>query len=314
MKIVELKITSDDELTGMDAVALVSQPAIEHGFYHFNDQNIEEYIFESIVEDVVTEKKNDETVGTEEGVSQEFSHFEDLPIGTQERMLETLASKGISNKQLESDGYIIIGEEDFGKQLGFNVTSNDAKPDLPTTDTAGSFKILYKYKGPRDNKNRDFCQRMLGLDLLFRKEDIQRLTMKGANSEFGYYDIFQYKGSFGCRHRWTKVYTYQKKSLLPEAAAILNDQIARSRENLTKETFAQVGDKQVCAGPLMIPNKLIFRVDENNDPYFVYFSEETVRMIAKKLMESNYLDSVNLEHDPERPVNGQMITTNPTAS
>ena len=65
----------------------------------------------------------------------------------------------------------------------------------------------------------------------------------------------------------------------------------------------------MVTGALIRPDKLIFRVDENNEPYFVFFSRETIKMIAKKMLEKKYLDKMNLEHDSDQPVNGQLIET-----
>ena len=376
MKIVELKIDEllDSEL-GFDAVALVNQPAIEHGFFAFNEDKINEFIFEEVVKDIIKEERGlgkekvfkkvvdidgilafdtiedaliyakgigcegyheheyegqtfympceshddpaieklaidvanlpsyvNETSGSEITSLSKDQFFDELPYNVQENLLETLASKGISTAQLKEDGYVIAYEEDFGQKLGFNVYKNDAKPDAWTNDRNGNFKILYKYKGPKDQKNRTFCRRLLDLDLLFRHEDIDKLTIKGANQEFGYYDIFKYKGSFGCRHRWTKVYVYQSKPDLLLPAALIMDK--RSREG-----FAAEEDQMMVTGPLMIPNKTILRIDEEGEPYFVYFSEETVKMIAEKMMAKKMLDKMNIEHDPDSPVDGYMTET-----
>ena len=59
----------------------------------------------------------------------------------------------------------------------------------------------------------------------------------------------------------------------------------------------------------MIPNKLIFRVDENGEPYYVYFTEDTIQKIARKMMEEKKLDSVNLEHIQDNTVDGHLIET-----
>lgn len=248
-----------------------------------------------------------------EELSQEFSHFDDLPSNTQEKLLQKLGEVGYSIKDLQEDYEIL----DSPKEEFALPTRSSANPDGYTNDTSGNYKILYEYKGPKDSKNRDFCRRLLDLNMLFRKEDIQRMSITGANSEeFGYYDIFQYKGSFGCRHRWTKKYVYQKKGPgLLEVAGLLLDQAANNIEeankavSFSKHKFATDEDQQIVVGPLMIPEKLIFRVDENNEPYYVYFSKETIRAIAEKMMRDKLLDKLNLEHDPDSPVDGHMMET-----
>lgn len=253
----------------------------------------------------------------EEQSSHKNPYFDNLPDNIQDKLIETLAELGFPVEDLEED-YIIMDEpkEQFGLP-----TRQSANPDLPTNDTSGTYKILYEYVGPRDSRNRSFCRRLLELNMMFRKEDIQKMSLSGANSqEFGYYDIFEYKGSFGCRHSWKKKYIYQRKGAgLLEVAALLADQQAQMKENVSKpqqvETFskqykfAMDGDQQIVVGPLMIPNKLIFRVDENGEPYYVYFTEETIQKIARKMMEEKKLDHINMEHDQDSIVDGHMLET-----
>jgi len=65
----------------------------------------------------------------------------------------------------------------------------------------------------------------------------------------------------------------------------------------------------MVVGPLMIPNKLIVRVNEEGEPYYVYFSKETIEQIAQKMMREKYIDQLNLEHNPDEPVDGYMVST-----
>lgn len=303
MRIVELTIDLLDELTGFDAVALVNQPAIESGWHSFSNDDVEDAIAFQIIKNAFEE------------VSQEFSLFEDLPTVTQDKLIERLTALGISMDKLKELGLEIITEEEYNKQAFALPTKSSANPDGPTSDVNGSYKILYQYSGPKDSKNRSFCRRVLNLNMLFRQEDISKLTITGANSEeFGYYDIFEYKGSFGCRHRWNKVYVYQKQGGLSalEIAALLMDENRKRVESTTfskqKEyKFATDQDHQIVVGPLMIPDKLIFRVDENNEPYYTYFSKDTIVDLANKMMKNKILDQINLEHDPNSPVEGYML-------
>jgi len=303
MKIIELTIDFLDELTGVDYVALVNQPAIESGFHAFKDEDVEDAIAFQIIKNAFEE------------VSQEFSLFEDLPTVTQDKLIERLRELGISIKSLQDKGHVILSEEEYNKQQFGLPTKSDADPDGPTSDTSGNYKILYEYTGPKDSKNRSFCRRLLDLGMMFRLEDINRLSIKGANSEeFGYYDIFQYKGSFGCRHNWIKKYVYESTAGLSalETAALLMDENRRKTEAVTfskqqQHKFATDQDHQILVGSLMIPDKLIFRVDENNEPYYVYFSRETIVDLSNKMMKNKLLDRLNLEHDPNSLVDGYML-------
>ena len=254
-----------------------------------------------------------------EGSSQEFSYFDNLPDEVQEKLLERLAELGYDIKDLEEDYEIL----DNPKETFALPTKQSANPDLPTNDTSGNYKILYKYtvspgKGaPIQENSRDFCRRLIALNLLFRKEDIAKMTLTGANSqEFGYYDIFEYKGSYNCRHYWKKQYVYQKRDTgLLEVAALLLDQQAREKEavknpqQVKQFSFATEEDQQIVVGPLMIPDKLIFRVDENGEPYYVYFTSSTIEKIARKMMREERLDDVNIEHSQEDKIDSHMLET-----
>jgi len=67
--------------------------------------------------------------------------------------------------------------------------------------------------------------------------------------------------------------------------------------------FAALDEKQMLVGPLMVPNKLIVRADENGDPYYVYFTADTIKKLAYKMMKDKLIDSVNIEHDNNDRVN-----------
>ena len=249
-----------------------------------------------------------------EGLSQDFSLFEDLPEVTQDKLIERLREMGISIKSLQDKGHTILSEEEYNSQQFALPTKSSANPNRPTSDTSGNYKILYQYTGPKDSKNRSFCRRLLDLDMLFRLEDINRLTITGANSEeFGYYNIFEFKGSFGCRHRWNKKYVYESKSdrgALEVAGLLLDENRKRVEDitfNKTEYKFATDQDHQIVVGPIMIPDKLIFRVDENNEPYYVFFGKDTIVDLANKMMKNKILDTINLEHDPNSPVEGYML-------
>jgi hypothetical protein len=71
--------------------------------------------------------------------------------------------------------------------------------------------------------------------------------------------------------------------------------------------FSAVTDQQILVGPAMVPNKLIVRKDDNGDPYYVYFTEESIRKIAYKMMADKVIDKVNIEHDGEQIVDGAYL-------
>jgi len=68
--------------------------------------------------------------------------------------------------------------------------------------------------------------------------------------------------------------------------------------NKQKEVQFQAIDneKRLIAGPLLIPNKKIIRMDEELGMYNVFFKPETIETIARKFMKNKYGDVVTLEH------------------
>ena len=252
----------------------------------------------------------------------DVNSYDDLPDGTQDKILERLSEIGFSANNLKEQGFEFDFEaeskEDFTNAAAvaaIPVNRSSAKPDKQTNDRVGDFKILFQYSGPVDEKNRPFCRKLMDLDLLYRKEDIERLTVMGANSkQFGYYNIFTYKGSFNCRHRWRKVRVWDKRGIgslevagILAAEQVLNPNITFSSQKEVKHKFSIDGDLMRVTGPMMIPEKLIFRVDEEGTPYYVYFSEKIVEQIANKMMREKLLDRVNMEHDTDAPVDAHLI-------
>jgi hypothetical protein len=196
-------------------------------------------------------------------------------------------------------------------------------------------RIRYKYDvkpgmGPQLQSNsRDFCkiliERYTNRNKVFRKEDINNMSLAGVNTGFGpgpknnYYDIFLYAGGKNCRHQWQAVtqvidpFTgkwgtkYEETKVEKPFDLLTNpssglaliggevvpaDDIVTSRFN--RQEFQ---DQQVLAGPFMIPDKLIYRYDDVNGEYFVYFPEDAIKKIAHKFMEKKYTDKTNIEHD-----------------
>ena len=71
-----------------------------------------------------------------------------------------------------------------------------------------------------------------------------------------------------------------------------------NKTNMSKQYF-QIDneEKRIVIGPAMIPHQKIFRKDEDGNPYYVFFSPETIRMIAEKYMKNQYTRNNDLMHD-----------------
>ena len=82
------------------------------------------------------------------------------------------------------------------------------------------------------------------------------------------------------------------------------------RKEMSTQKFSFASEEErIVVGPMLIPNKRILRIDENGNPYHVFFSEDTVRAIAEKMMKDKLLDRLNAQHDPNQPIEGNMLET-----
>ena len=62
--------------------------------------------------------------------------------------------------------------------------------------------------------------------------------------------------------------------------------------------FSSIDDeKRLVIGPILIPDKMIFRVDGDNVPYSVFFSKETISRLSENYLKKGYQASATLEHD-----------------
>ena len=226
-------------------------------------------------------------------------------------------------KQLEQ-----MGEEDviFKREfINASAIRSAAKPDEVSFMDSPNTRIRYKYVGPEPQ--RDFCKLMMNIDKIYRKEDINNMSLGGVNTGFGpgpknnFYDIFQFKGGKYCRHSWETITQFYNPKfdkwgryettdvqkpfdLLTNPAsglALIGGQVVNPSDIVTSRFSRQeFADQQIIAGPLMIPDKLIERYDEKDGKYYVYFSEETIKKIAYKFMQKKYTDSTNIEHDSNK--------------
>jgi hypothetical protein len=217
-----------------------------------------------------------------------------------------------------------VGEEDvLYDQETFAVTSADAQPNEESITDSQTSRIRYKYsvlpgKGaPKQSNTRSFCKQLIDLGLLFRKEDINNLSLKGANPGFGpdgsnSYDIFQFAGGNNCRHYWKSVRQVYNPNTKKWVRGDIKVQEATTQDTKSSigilggtviggraigESFAKSDAQRIIAGPLMVPDKLIYRIDEYGNEYYVYFSDDTIKKIAYKYQIEKRQDTTNLEHN-----------------
>lgn len=178
MRIIELLIDDADlalDGIGISEVALVNRPAHMESWLAFN-------------EDKPKDKKQP---------------FEVLDKDQMCELADALIALGEDPEELEAEGWEVVRVEKLNKQSFVGDISSD--PNAPSAEDTVAMRVRYKYVGPRDNKNRDFCAAMVAANRVYRREDITNMTTNEANDEFGYYDIFEWRGSYNCRHEWVKL-------------------------------------------------------------------------------------------------------------
>lgn len=240
-RIVELIIDEDlDEFGGVDGVALVSRPAHEENWLAFNTD---------------TELKNI------------YEILDDLKM---EELGRVMGEMGEKQGVLEEDGYELYSIEPIHFDHNFSITS---KPNDSSGQDAGGDRIRYKYVGPRDEKNRHFCKEMMTANRVYRIEDIQDMTQSEANAEFGYYDIFRWRGSFNCRHFWVKL-TYKPSGMIINKSSVkkgvVSEQIYEPQERTITNKTANAWEKKGKSTEIYNPG----RFNEMLEAISSYFQEE----------------------------------------
>jgi len=85
---------------------------------------------------------------------------------------------------------------------------------------------------------------------------------------------------------------------LVDLPAIEQDFIALSKNQKTKYSLAKIDEeKRLLVGPALIPNKLIFRKDDEGKPFYVWFSKDTVKKAAYKLLKDAKHHEFTLMHE-----------------
>jgi len=70
--------------------------------------------------------------------------------------------------------------------------------------------------------------------------------------------------------------------------------------NKAEIKFAAIDDeKHLVAGPLLVPDKRILRLDTFNQPYEVYFTADTIEKLAQQYLTKKYNDKVTYEHSSD---------------
>ena len=191
-KIYELRIDEEDELSGIDSISLVDEPAIEVNWVAFNKHKHS---------------------ATEECF--------DIPDGEDSKYLEMLYAKGAPEQDLIEEGYTLVSIEVNGERSFLST-----KPNAPSEWNEGDLLIRYKYildprikQAPIIPTTRDFCSDLLNKNFVWRVEDMDSLQ-----NDFGQ-SAMVWRGGYNCRHRWAKLF-YKKDTTIVNKGSITTGRVA----------------------------------------------------------------------------------------
>ena len=86
------------------------------------------------------------------------------------------------------------------------------------------------------------------------------------------------------------------------APAIEVDFVALSKQVMLKEVDAE---KRILLGPALIPNKQIYREDDENGQYYIWFSDNTIRKASELFFKNNHQKDATYEH--AKPIQGMTV-------
>jgi hypothetical protein len=102
----------------------------------------------------------------------------------------------------------ISGEPTFGELELKLAKVPSSFPNVTSEQDTSLFKIRYSYGGNPEGQ-REFCNKMIKANKVYRKEDIELAGSKVVNPGFGpegadTYNLFFYKGGVNCKHFWMR--------------------------------------------------------------------------------------------------------------
>ena len=184
-KIYELRIDEEDDISGIDSISLVDEPAIEIGWVAFSKHK---------------HSSTEECFNIPDGEDMKFSSM--------------IIEKGHPEEDLFNDGWEHV-KEDF-------ITSS---PNAPSFEDTEERLIRYKYVlnpqaggAPIKETTREFCKDLLNKNLVYRVEDLERITNDLGSS------AMVWRGSFNCRHIWKKI-EYRRDATIVNKASITRGRI-----------------------------------------------------------------------------------------
>lgn len=125
-----------------------------------------------------------------------------------------------------------------------------SSPSKTSEQDTSILKIRYVYTAGRSTsgKSRDFCQKMLSANKVYRKEDLDKES--SDNSDFApkgssTYNIWLYKGGVNCSHYWMRQ-TYLRKNNKRISVSEARNKIMELDPSMRSEAKIPVNDPEVA--------------------------------------------------------------------
>lgn len=184
-KIFELKIQEDDEISGIDSISLVDEPAIEVNWVAFKKE-----------------------------VQEDFH----IPDGEDETYLGKLLSKGQPEQELLDEGWEIDRIESV--KQNFSTSPNDE-----SYQDNSFYRVRYKYslnsnikQSPIIPTTRQFCRELIQKNYVWRIEEVENeINSFGQSAQF-------WRGGYNCRHEWFRIF-YKKSGDITNKSSINKNKI-----------------------------------------------------------------------------------------
>jgi hypothetical protein len=285
---------------GVYAISLVADPAIDVEFLKFSKNEIIE----------CNCSKDDDDISPE--------------------IVDYVLSKG---EKINLDEWQLIDVVDVKDENDTNVNFANLpnQTDGDSSQDNEIFKVRYEYSPlSTSSKSRDFCIKMVGSGLVFKKEDLEssnsnpNLGPRGTST----YNLFLYKGGVACQHTWQRRIFFNKNNkkmtlfdALKEIAkldksdmkkAILEQnppevsQKASAENNYWRLSSEQMNfatldkEKRILTSPVLIPDQLIYR--DFDGGCYVKASADTIEALQINFFKNKYQNNSTIEHDEKNVV------------
>jgi hypothetical protein len=334
-KIIELGIDIDnmdeeifDDL-GVDVISLVENPAIEVDFLAFNrEEFVEPRAGESEEEFIgrcMSELSN-EFPDQDQRVAVCYSYWEGEELknkdeyATEEEQEAILAYAMEHGENIKAEDIVVdLSASEFN-------TVTDVLRGISALDILNRLNIKkdqpaetrYRYAGPP--AERKFCKAMQDLNRMYRYKDI--IAMVNINKPFGHgkggapYSKWSYKGGKNCKHYWEEVAVFKGSNnqnvIIVKGPARGNAGVApyaMLKHGAYNQTFSLDEEKRIVTGPVMIPNRMILRRDEDGTPFYVYFTMKTVKKMLEKFLKKSNHNYTDVDHDGNVKTDNTLLET-----